>query len=535
MSLKTKLIAAIVLLLIAAVGAAGFYSFRAIVDLGAAEAERSREQGEEAIRVQAHLVARTLATGAAPALGELQPSFLASLARSTLEENKNVEWLLIIDEQSGQVVAAAGAAPVKEGDQLTDAIGLRLRREKGSEVLGEVDPRDARRLLYGTNVWFAGSLVGQVRLAISTGELQDRIEKQIAAARARARHSAQKLAIVAGIVVLVGILVGMQQSWRIARPLRALAEQARRIAGGDFQQRVTVTSKDEVGQLGAAFNTMADGLGVLLQEMAGKASMQRELELARSVQALMSPPPEPVRIGPFTLAGRCETATQCGGDWWTYRRLEDERLLVVVGDVTGHGMPAAMVAATARGAVEALSLVEGSRLTPTLVLDAIDRAIRELASSRLLMTCFAMVVDGRERSLHYANAGHVFPYVGRADQGAPLVELRALGVTSNPLGMANKCVREGRDELLPGQVIVLYTDGLVDRLSAHGERFGEKRFRRVLQREPLGGDAGALRDRVFQEMRTFTSDHPADDDVTLVVLSFSDERRQSRVARSVVS
>src|SRR5207245_2186291 len=102
-----------------------------------------------------------------------------------------------------------------------------------------------------------------------------------------ARGAAKKVLLVAAIILLSGILLGTYQGMRIARPLHALSAQAHRIASGDLGQRVDVKSGDEIGMLAADFNFMADRLRELLIETANKASLEREMHLARSVQESM--------------------------------------------------------------------------------------------------------------------------------------------------------------------------------------------------------------------------------------------------------
>jgi phosphoserine phosphatase RsbU/P len=307
---------------------------------------------------------------------------------------------------------------------------------------------------------------------------------------------------------------------RIVRPLRELSAQARHIAGGDFGRRVELRSRDEVGELSDSFNIMAESLGRLVDEVTRKAGLEREVELARSIQGLMTPPPDVMTLGAFKLTGRCEMASACGGDWWSYRELSDGRLLVVLGDVTGHGMPSAMIAATGRGAVEALAMVDHDGLSPRLVLEAIDSAIRDVGGRRLLMTCFALVVSPGGQ-VAYANAGHTFPYVmGRAG-GAP--ELSVLPVRSNPLGSSNPLIATGEHALRPGDFMILTSDGLTDRVSESGTRFGDKRLRRTLldQVGKDGADIASLCDRIVAEVNQFGGRQPVDDDITLVVVQYT--------------
>src|SRR5439155_3967939 len=158
-------------------------------------------------------------------------------------------------------------------------------------------------------------------------------------------------------------------------------------------------------------NVMVNEIVQLLEEQAKKVSLEKEMELARQVQQAMLPPTVLDQHGYFKVVGYCMPASQCGGDWWMYRKLSGGRMLLVIGDATGHGIHSAMIAATARGAVEALAAVDERLLTPDQVLRAIDQAIRMVGEHNVLMTAFASVFDSANATLHYANAGQNFPYV----------------------------------------------------------------------------------------------------------------------------
>ncbi len=331
--------------------------------------------------------------------------------------------------------------------------------------------------------------------------------------------------LVAGIILLAGILIGAYQGILMARPLNALAQQAHRIASGDLEHRVEVSSRDEIGQLAQEFNFMADQLGLLLAETATKASLEREMSLARLVQESMIPSREMIEHGPFKVFGYCEPAKECGGDWWTLRKLSGDRVLLAVGDVTGHGISSAMVAATARGAVEALAQVDERLMTPEQVLRAIDSAIRGVGTQQLLMTCFAALIDARTGTIEYSNAGHNFPYWLKVDDAHRVADLGVLALRGSPLGNipGEFTLQSSHQKMSPGDVFVFYTDGVIDRIDPNGNRFGDRRFRGMLVNRSFaaqGAGLSALRDEILSRMKTFAGNAPADDDVTLVVCQY---------------
>jgi sigma-B regulation protein RsbU (phosphoserine phosphatase) len=519
-SLGTKLVLGTVLLLAAAVAASAWYSLTTLDKFARAAGDARRKDLEGAIQRESTLLVSNAAASGASLLGGSDYTRLDETAKRLAKENENVRWIIYVDSDGR--VAASTRPEQKVGDKYADGLSAQLAATKSGDVERSTNGNE---MLLGAPTFVIDTSgnetrVGEVRVAYDTSSLERAKAEAIEQGRDRAKDTARSQSIFAAIILLVGILLGAWQGLRIVRPLRALSAQARHIASGDFGRRVEVKGRDEVGELGDSFNIMAESLGQLVDELTRKAGLEREVEVARSIQGLMTPPPDVMTLGSFKLTGRCEMASACGGDWWSYRTLSDGRLLVVLGDVTGHGMPSAMIAATGRGAVEALSMVEHASLTPKVVLQAIDRAIRDVGGRRLLMTCFAAVISPNG-TVSFANAGHTFPYVMRRSGGS--VELSILPVRSNPLGSNNPLIATGEHRMSPGDFMILTSDGLTDRVSANGTRFGDKRLRRALvdQVGRASTDIAQLCDRIVAEVNDFGGQQPVDDDITLVVVQYT--------------
>jgi len=517
-SLGTRLVLGTVFLLAAAIATNAWYSLSTMRALARAAGEARRHDLEEAIQREATALARNAAASSASLLGVSDYTKLDETAKRLAQENPDLKWIVILDNDN-RVVGASDKSPKKLNEVYEDELSKKVLESKGDAPVQQKTGGDELRL--GAGVALADNSghenhVGQVRLSIDTSSLARAMDEAISDGNARAAASARQQIIFAAIILLVGVLLATWQGMRITRPLRALSQQARNIASGDFGHRVAVTRGDEVGELGETFNMMAESLGLFVEELTMKAGLEREVEVARSVQGLMTPPPDMMSLGLYRLKGRCEMASACGGDWWSYRTLSDGRLLVVLGDVTGHGMPSAMIAATGRGAVEALAMMDHTALTPTLVLQAIDRAIRDVGGRRLLMTCFALIIspDGH---VSFANAGHTFPYVMRG------ADLSTLPVRSNPLGWDTVHIADGEYQLHPGDFMIMTSDGLTDRISESGARFGDKRLRRTLvdHAAKVPNDVGSLCDRIVEEVNLFGGQQPVDDDITLVVVQYT--------------
>jgi len=257
--------------------------------------------------------------------------------------------------------------------------------------------------------------------------------------------------------------------------------------------------------------SLADQLIRLLSETAERASMKKELEVARVVQNLLVPAESIIERSGLRVAGHFEPASECGGDWWSVTDLAAGRILVIIGDVTGHGISSAIITGAAKAACDLACQVTQGQLSPADLLRMMNATIHETARRQIMMTCAAAIFDPVTRSLTIANAGHHFPYLIRDGQ------VRALMVHGQPLGASSGSAYETTQLTVePGDVLVWYTDGVVECENELGEQFSEKRLRAIAQRA-AGEGAKAVRDAVVDAVTSFRRHVPQLDDMTMVV------------------
>ncbi|MCE9580397.1 MAG: SpoIIE family protein phosphatase [Deltaproteobacteria bacterium] len=530
--LSVKLIAATLVVVVVGVTASTYFARRAITELATAHVKDRSDEGRRAIAREADLLAEKVAATEAYALGnnssaEVQPLLDAVMKDDRASGDDRLEWLMVSDA-SGQVVAKTAGAPV---DRIAELDKLVPGTQAGV-VHAQLAPSE---FLYRAPIMTGASQVGTLRMAVSTRRLDDRLTAALANADDQAAAARAKLWLVAGVLLTIGIVLALLFGLSIARPLRALTAQAGRIASGDLRQRVAEDRRDEIGVLARNFNAMAQSLSELLVHREEKASLEREMSLARSVQQSMLPPPDLVEHGVLKVIGHCAPAAACGGDWWTFRKLSGGKMLLVVGDATGHGVHSAMIAGTARGAVEALAEVDERLLTPGQVLKAIDSAIRNVGDHHVMMTAFAASFDSATGELVYANAGQNFPYVMRMGPDRTLEDATIIAASGNPLGDRHSAmdVRHGQTRMHPGDLFVCFTDGLVERQNKTGKLFGDRRLRGALHGSIVDTDGDALarlRDKVLAVSERFAEGVQAEDDITFVLCQF-DPPATGQVAR----
>jgi serine phosphatase RsbU (regulator of sigma subunit) len=513
-----------------AVGAATWFSQRTVDEVTQSSIQRRREAGEKAISRESELVVKAVATAVAYPLGQsvyadIDPVLDAALRDDAASGEKRLQWMIVLDA-TGQVVKATAGAPA--GPKLAE-LEQRIAAEKGAGDIVRVQIGKGSDWVYAGPIKLGEkSVVGNLRMGVTTAGLEAELAKQLADSSEKARASRQRVWVVGLVLLGVGVLFAALQGFGLARPIKTLTSQAQRIAGGDLSARVPAGRHDELGVLAHTFNFMSDAIVQLLAEQAKKASLEKEMELARQVQQAMLPPTLLDQHGAFKVVGYCMPASQCGGDWWTYRKLSNGRMLIVVGDATGHGMHSAMIAATARGAVEALASADEKLLTPEQVLRAIDQSIRMVGDHNVLMTAFAAVFDSTSGALHYANAGQNFPYVMKLGAQRVIGNASIIAASGNPLGDRNIAVeiRRGSVQLSPGDVFVCFTDGVVERANRAGKLFGDRRLRSALTGQPVPDGAALvqLRDHVVNALEAHAEGVTADDDITFVLCQFDPPR-----------
>lgn len=240
-----------------------------------------------------------------------------------------------------------------------------------------------------------------------------------------------------------------------------------------------------------------------------RARMRDELDDARVVQLSMLPQQAP-DLPWLDVASVSVPATEVGGDYYDYFELDENRVVLVIGDVSGHGMSSGLVLAAVRGG---LHLLRHQLDRPVEVLVRLDAMLRATTPGRMFVTLLLAVIDRSRREIVVANAGHPQALLlGR--RGA-----ERLGRPGRPLGTRLEGEFEAQKLAFePGDVAVFYTDGATELTNFRGEPFGTQRLEREALRKGPEGGAKDLRDRLLSSLTHFRADVEQADDVTLVVV-----------------
>jgi sigma-B regulation protein RsbU (phosphoserine phosphatase) len=295
----------------------------------------------------------------------------------------------------------------------------------------------------------------------------------------------------------------------MTRNLASLAEGAEALARGELDTRVPVRSKDEFGRLAATFNRMAEELRAQQDRRVERERLQKELEMCRRIQEELLPR-APARFAFAEAEGVSIPAREVGGDFFNYFPLAAEMGAVLVGDVSGKGVAAALLMANLQATLRARLPLESDLVS---LAERLDHEIDEGTPGTVYLTLFVAVVDGASGLVRYVNAGHNPPMVLRGDGPA-----ESLGPTGRPLGLfPGGGYAEGRTVLRPGDALFLYTDGLVEAEDDRGEPFGAAKLEALLVRERASSPTGLLASVEESLHRHRGAQEPADD-ATMVVL-----------------
>ncbi|TNF23518.1 MAG: HAMP domain-containing protein [Deltaproteobacteria bacterium] len=321
---------------------------------------------------------------------------------------------------------------------------------------------------------------------------------------------------VGGLALLAGVLLSLLQALRYSRPIRRLAQTTARIAQGDLSARVAIRQNDEVGTLGDQFNHMADRVQQLLVETVAKAELEHELALAREIQMVLVPSPGTHNAPGLEVAGHYEPAAACGGDFWDLAALPRGRAAILIGDVTGHGVPASILTATAKGCIDTLRHVHGENIQVAETMRVLDRVIHEAGHGTFFMTAAAIVLDATQNALYYAAAAHPPGLLLRwTESGIKLSRLVARG---NRLGDGEVSGFEARRiRVVKDDLLVWYTDGLTDAVDQEGRTYTARRLLATLSRIDQQAHPEEVVAHVVADLNAFRGGTPLEDDVTLVV------------------
>ena len=350
---------------------------------------------------------------------------------------------------------------------------------------------------------------------------------------------AQRQALIAQVIavlVATALTLWALRQW-VHQPIRTLTEAAERLADGDLGLSVNIDGGGEVGVLSAAFNDMSRQIAELVGRVRTNANIEHELEIAETVQAALIPEPVVHRRCGLEIVGHYLPASRCGGDWWSFFQLSDHQTLILIGDVTGHGIPTTLITSSVNACCAELyrTTSEMNRIcrqdqtqwqayiekrgSLSYLLSHLNESISGLGRGRFLMTFSAALIDTSDDSLTYASAGHETPLLLKGGSDASVVPLFS-GPTQRLGEQSDQPHVQTRISFSEGDSVLWYTDGLIDAVDPRKRQYGDGRLLRTLKKSH-GQCASTLVNHVLDDVRTFADGAESGDDITVVAVQRS--------------
>jgi sigma-B regulation protein RsbU (phosphoserine phosphatase) len=313
-----------------------------------------------------------------------------------------------------------------------------------------------------------------------------------------------------------GVWMSIRFGSDIATTVDDLSSAARQIAGGNFAWRTPVRSKGQLGDLTCNFNEMAIALEELQKVEAARLTFESELQVARSVQEYLYPRVAPVLPG-VTVSGRTLAARMIGGDLYDFFELGRQRIGILCADVSGKGIPAALMMANLQAVARAHSGddMDSAATAPAHFVEILNQQLTGRFGDNRYASLFWAVYDAQTATLTYVNAGHPSPMLTHSTG-----EIERLDSGGVPIGMFVKAQYTARKlEMQPGDRLVIFTDGLTDAENAAEEEFGDGRLIACCGTIAAGIDAEGVADRVMQAVAEWSAGTEQFDDTTIVVMA----------------
>ncbi len=326
------------------------------------------------------------------------------------------------------------------------------------------------------------------------------------------------LSIILLLIEVFALIIGIQLTRSMTTTVDRLYKATERVKAGDLSYRISLPARDQLSALGEAFDTMTASVERLLRESEEKSRLESELEIAREVQARLFPQ-SPPQIPGLELFGVCKPARVVSGDYYDFLRFGENRVGLVLGDISGKGISAALLMASIQSALHAqfydghssAGITQAVPLSAAEVVSRLNRQLFESTPREKYATFFYGVYEGETRRLTYTNAGHLPPFffhggkVERLDAGGTVVGL-----------FGSVTYAQAVVELAPGDTVLAFTDGLTEPENIYGEEFGEDRLLEVAQRA-LGSPSEVLVAEIYRSVSDWTGQPELQDDMTVIV------------------
>lgn len=321
------------------------------------------------------------------------------------------------------------------------------------------------------------------------------------------------------IIVAFAVIVARKLSHKLTEPIIALEDDVKKIAGGNLDYRAEIRTNDEIGDLAKSFNDMAASLKEYVKNLAAvtaeKERIGAELNIATQIQADMLPrifPPFPDRKE-FDIYATMNPAKEVGGDFYDFFLIDSNHLALVMADVSGKGVPAALFMVIAKTLIKNRAQMGG---TPSEILADVNNQLCEGNEAELFVTVWLGILEISTGHVTASNAGHEYPAIYRPGEGYTLFRTKQSPAVATMEGLRFK---PSEFTLNPGDNLYLYTDGVAEATNSSEELYGTERML-----DSLNHTDGMTVEEILRTMKKsvddFTGEAPQFDDITMLSLKY---------------
>ncbi len=326
-----------------------------------------------------------------------------------------------------------------------------------------------------------------------------------------------QMIIILVIILTIGYLGAYFLIHRILSPFHSLADWVRQVVHGKVDQdEIDIDASDELGEIAKAFNDMTNKFREAQVTLMEQQKLQKELQVAQEIQQMLLPNDFP-NVEGYEIASFYEAAKEVGGDLFDFVEIDDDTIGICVADVAGKGVPGSMIMTMIR---TALRLESRSNKNPADVLAKVNRFVANDMKSGMFVTMFYIVLDSRNRIIHYASAGHnpMILYRGSTKQtyylnpsGFPV------GIQLPDLNLFDRKIETDSIRLREDDILVLYTDGITEAMNSKRELYREERFLNAVRNNAHLDVTGFIKS-INKDLKNFTGGASQNDDITYVAI-----------------
>ncbi len=399
-----------------------------------------------------------------------------------------------------------GEVKHEERKQLNDSIERNLEKRSDPDLVDVIDYND--KISGGTIYDFTKIVYSRANSKVKAGVVI--IGMSDILIRTEIAKIKKLIMFIFFVYLAISIVGAVILSMIIIRPIKKISHGASVIGQGDFSYRIEVNSSDELGRLAAEFNQMTEMIRTSKEKEIETRIMNEQLEIARDIQEGLNPMGYYNKNG-IQIKGSTKAAKGVGGDYFDYIDIDENRVCALISDVSGKGVPASLVMVMIRTVFT--SYVSRKDIDCASVVTAINDSLSADFAIDKFATLFFMIYDRVTGELSFSNAGHGPLLCYRAAQNA----CTRTSLDGVPIGIMEEVdYKQAKVKFNPGDMIILYTDGITEMRNASKEEYGLHRLHKLML-ESAQLNAAEFLELLINDVENFRGDTPPHDDTTAMV------------------